>query len=203
MHSQLLSRLSTALGRESAKRELRWMMQALEDAPRDDTLADMVARRAAGEPLQYILGTQPFGPLSLLTRAPVLIPRPETEDWTFRLSALLTPSPRKPVRLLDLCTGSGCIPLLLCRLWPPGAVRAYGVDIGTEAVQLATENAARTGFGAPAQAEADPPARNTFRAVGMGQAARVAHILRDPGGLARTQIWKDPWGVDRVVVATR
>jgi release factor glutamine methyltransferase len=50
------------------------------------------------------------------------------------------------VKLLDLCTGSGCIPLLLCHLWPPGSVRAFGIDLSEEAVQLATENAAQCGI---------------------------------------------------------
>ena len=45
--------------------------------------------------------------------------------------------------LLDLGTGSGCIPLLLCHLSPPGTVHAHGVDISPHAIQLATDNAAR------------------------------------------------------------
>ncbi len=53
------------------------------------------------------------------------------------------PSPERPISILDLCTGSGCIPLLLCHLWPQGSVRACGVDVSVDAVELATENAAR------------------------------------------------------------
>lgn len=89
----------------------------------------------------HLTGTQPFGPLNLLTRPPVLIPRPETEEWTLRLADLLKPTRRNPVSILDLCTGSGCIPLLLCRVWPAGSVRAYGVDISRDAIQLARDNA--------------------------------------------------------------
>jgi release factor glutamine methyltransferase len=93
------------------------------------------------EPLQYIIGDQPFGPLNIITRPPVLIPRPETEEWSFSLSSLFNPSPSNPLSLLDLCTGTGCIPLLLCHLWPKGSVRAYGVDISPNAINLAKENA--------------------------------------------------------------
>ncbi|GJE92190.1 peptide chain release factor N(5)-glutamine methyltransferase [Phanerochaete sordida] len=148
---------------------MRWMMQAVQqpNQQRGNAIEDMVARRVSGEPLQYILGIQPFGPLNLLTRPPVLIPRPETEDWTMRLTKYVTPSLMRPIRLLDLCTGSGCIPLLLCRVWPAGSVKAYGVDIAAEAVQLASENTAICGF---SESSDDPPSRspfvrNTFRPI--------------------------------------
>ena len=96
-------------------------------------------------------GNQPFGPIIIKTRAPTLIPRPETEDWTIRLASLL--EDRFPVkdggerttvlRMLDLCTGTGCIPILLSHLrrQAGGITVAYGVDISTDAVSLAWENA--------------------------------------------------------------
>jgi release factor glutamine methyltransferase len=98
---------------------------------------------ATETPLTSSTGTQPFGPLSLLTRPPVLIPRPETEHWAIQLSDLISPTPENPVSVLDLCTGSGCIPLLLCHVWPKGSARAYGVDISSDAIQLAKDNADR------------------------------------------------------------
>lgn len=73
----------------------------------------------------------------------MLIPRPETEDWAIRLSQLIRPTPNRPLSLLDLCTGSGCIPLLLCHLWPQGSTRAVGVDISQDAINLARDNASR------------------------------------------------------------
>jgi release factor glutamine methyltransferase len=87
------------------------------------------------------LGTQPFGPLDIITRPPVLIPRPETEYWTQRLALSITPSPDKPAHVLDLCTGSGCIPLLLCASWSPGSAFVLGIDTSIEALQLAQDNA--------------------------------------------------------------
>src|ERR1700722_284317 len=89
----------------------------------------------------HIAGSQPFGPLEILTRPPVLIPRPETEGWTIKLSEFFLPTPQRPISLLDLCTGTGCIPLLLCHLWPKGSVTALGVDISPDAVELAKDNA--------------------------------------------------------------
>ncbi|KAL5485316.1 hypothetical protein ACEPAI_7958 [Sanghuangporus weigelae] len=151
----VLARLSRALGASSARHELKWMKDHALDAK---TLQGMVQRRLNGEPLQYILGTQPFGPLELKVRRPVLIPRPETEDWTLRLARLLSSSSSssssnlrmrrtnqesEPLKLLDLCTGTGCIPLLLCHMWRHngGNVRALGLDIAGEAIELAKENA--------------------------------------------------------------
>jgi release factor glutamine methyltransferase len=58
-YAHFLSQLSSVLGRESARQELRWMMQAsqtINQQPSMD-LSNMVARRLSGEPLQYILGT--------------------------------------------------------------------------------------------------------------------------------------------------
>ena len=79
-----------------------------------------------------------------------MIPRPETEDWTIRLAYLLddrfptkSRGEKRALRILDLCTGTGCIPILLSHLRREagGTTLAYGVDISTDAVLLARENA--------------------------------------------------------------
>ncbi|KAG2747364.1 S-adenosyl-L-methionine-dependent methyltransferase, partial [Suillus brevipes Sb2] len=142
-------------------REFKWMKQAL-IASHAPTLPAMLQRRLSGEPLQYILGTTPFGPLDLLTRPPTLIPRPETEDWTLRLADMLTPTPLRPLSVLDLCTGTGCIPLLLCHLWPPGSTRAHGVDISQDAIRLATDNAARCNVPSFQPSSLTPYSQNVF-----------------------------------------
>ncbi|KLO09242.1 S-adenosyl-L-methionine-dependent methyltransferase [Schizopora paradoxa] len=149
----LVLQLAKILGRRQAKQELRWMQDTLLNKHQNDEksflMNQMIKRRIAGEPLQYILGTQPFGHLELLVRKPVLIPRPETEDWTIRLASLLSPSADRPLKLLDLCTGSGCIPLLLCHLWQKGSLRAVGVDVSHDALQLAKDNAKRVNVSSP------------------------------------------------------
>jgi len=144
--AQLVTTLGDIIGRDSARLELKWLMQAIQSDKGTRTrpfpsLSTMLSRRVHGEPIQYILGTQPFGNLDILTRPPVLIPRPETEYWTLRLAHSITPSPQKPAHVLDLCTGSGCIPLLLCATWPPGSTTVVGIDISLEALQLAQDNA--------------------------------------------------------------
>ncbi|KAL0578746.1 hypothetical protein V5O48_003244 [Marasmius crinis-equi] len=97
-----------------------------------------------------LTGSQPFHELHLRVHQPVLIPRPETEEWAIRLSELLVPSKlalSRPLSILDLGTGTGCIPLLLCHVWrPKGQVRAHGIDINPAAVELANENGAACGL---------------------------------------------------------
>ncbi|KAF9296701.1 hypothetical protein BGZ88_012060 [Linnemannia elongata] len=108
------------------------------------------------KPLQYILGTQPFMDLEILTRPPTLIPRWETEEWAARLATALKSNPlifrqthqntssttTPQFNILDICSGSGCIPLGLASALPPGSSRLFGADIHPKAVQLARDNAA-------------------------------------------------------------
>ena len=91
-------------------------------------------------PLQYLLGSVDFGPLEILVEAPTLIPRPETEEWCFNLLSSLAPLAQAPLRILDMCSGSGCIGLWLAKALPNSTV--YGVDISDAALALAEKNAA-------------------------------------------------------------
>lgn len=59
---------------EQATAELRWLREHVSEKP-TRRLAELCERRGRGEPLQYILGTQPFGGLEILCRKDVLIPR--------------------------------------------------------------------------------------------------------------------------------
>ncbi|KZV81609.1 S-adenosyl-L-methionine-dependent methyltransferase [Exidia glandulosa HHB12029] len=138
--NELLVALKNKLGAADAANELRWMRQYAKQ--KRIPVRPLVERRVAHEPLQYILGTQPFGKLDIVVRKPVLIPRPETEDWTMRLAKRRRPGPDYPrLNVLDLCTGTGCIPILLARTWRRGGMRALAIDIGDEAVMLAQRNA--------------------------------------------------------------
>ena len=105
---------------------------------------------------------------------------------------MLAPSPRAPVRVLDLCTGTGCIPLLLCAQWPPGSTLAVGVDISPAALELAAENAAvcsvPTSTPAPASTNVFVPFRGDLRDYLMEHLASAASLTRqyyDAGALAR------------------
>ena len=101
------------------------------------------------KPIQYILGSVPFLDLIINVRPPILIPRPETEEWIERLieemknASLLDTIPTESLEvggiILDLCTGSGCIALALAKAFPNAHI--YATDISDQALQLAQENA--------------------------------------------------------------
>ncbi len=101
----------------------------------------LLARRAAGEPLQYVLGEWGFRRLTLRVDGRALIPRPETETVVERCLALLAGC--EAPRVLDVGTGSGAIALAIADEHP--GARVTGVDVSAEALSLARENAARTG----------------------------------------------------------
>jgi len=106
-------------------------------APRD-LLEPLVARRLNHEPIAYILGVWEFFSLEFAVRAPVLVPRPETEHL---VEAALRHMAGGPARVLDLCTGSGCVAVSLAKNAPGATVTA--VDIAQHAAALARENAQR------------------------------------------------------------
>ncbi|MBN2288824.1 MAG: peptide chain release factor N(5)-glutamine methyltransferase [Candidatus Glassbacteria bacterium] len=81
---------------------------------------ELVRRRGAHEPLQYILGSWGFRGLEIAVGPDVLVPRPETEQLVELLIGLIgrtpgekSPGARAPLRVLDLCTGSGAVGLSL------------------------------------------------------------------------------------------
>ncbi|MBO4566358.1 MAG: peptide chain release factor N(5)-glutamine methyltransferase [Bacteroidales bacterium] len=140
---------------------------SLEAAPE---LSEGLARLLDGEPLQYVTGVQEFYGRRFRVRPGVLIPRPETEILVREacVHALQLPGAREHgsgalsgPRVLDLCTGSGCIAWSVA-LEVPGA-RVVGVDISDEALAVArTQNPAappsfpaRPGISAPQFIEAD------------------------------------------------
>ena len=126
----------------------------------DDVLA-AVARLAGGEPLQYVLGIACFYGRDFKVNPSVLIPRPETEilcrSAVDMLSGQNSAVGRK-TRVLDLCTGSGCIAWTMA-LENPGA-EVVAVDISDDALAVASaqdfsEELSRTGAQAPAFVKAD------------------------------------------------
>jgi release factor glutamine methyltransferase len=100
-----------------------------------DQFREVIERRAAGEPLQYITGTQDFFGREFRVTPDVLIPRPETELLVE--AALEVNKPRSLI--CDVGTGSGCIALtLLCEL---GHARAVALDKSPAALEIAKFNA--------------------------------------------------------------
>lgn len=103
-------------------------------------LEDLVARRLGGEPLQYIEGSAPFGPLDLVVDERVLVPRPETEG----LYEIAVRMVRNPEVIVDLCTGSGALALALKKAFPSAAV--FATDISDDAIDVAVVNKRQNDF---------------------------------------------------------
>lgn len=100
-----------------------------------------VKRLEQGEPIQYVLGWTWFAGLKFNVRSGVLIPRPETEWLVNSICANSVPSNDRPLRILDIGTGSGCIALSIKQRLPEAYVEAW--DISTEALSIAADNARR------------------------------------------------------------
>jgi release factor glutamine methyltransferase len=141
LDAQLL--LLQVLGRPAGERA--WLL-----AHDGDTLDEMqqrqftllCGRRAAGEPLAYIVGRKEFFGLDLMVDRRVLVPRPDTEtlvEWALELLAA-TPSPR----LVDLGTGSGAIALAIKSRRPDAQVLA--TDRSGGALEVASANAQALGL---------------------------------------------------------
>lgn len=99
-------------------------------------------RLCGGEPLQYVTGVQEFCGRRFKVRPGVLIPRPETEELVATAAERL----RGRGRVLDLCTGSGCIAWSLALDCPEAKVT--GVDISDEALAVAREQFSSEGASA-------------------------------------------------------
>lgn len=117
------------------------------------SLAQLVDRRACGEPVAYLLGRAWFHGLSFAVNRAVLIPRPETEllvDWGLAWLAARERTLPAP-RVLDVGTGSGAVIVALAHAWrerfPPAAGRREphwtAVDLSEAALTVARENARR------------------------------------------------------------
>ncbi len=136
--------------------------------PELDSLRKLVQRRGQREPLQHLVGSTSFCGLEMTVNRHVLIPRPETEllaeaGWQFLnqltpsegragspLPAALRTSDNgahgvtRPTTALDFGTGSGCIAIALAAKSP--AAHVVALDVSTDALALARQNAARNGL---------------------------------------------------------
>lgn len=148
-----------AIAGDGAAREARWLVREVAGVERSwVTLLDeraevaelarfdaLVARRAAGEPLQYVIGHWPFRSVDLCVDERALIPRPETEQVAdVALAELDALGADAPV-VVDLGTGTGALALSIAVERPDTWV--LGIEMSRPALELAMENRDRVGLG--------------------------------------------------------
>ena len=103
-----------------------------------DALQNALKQLKEGRPIQYIIGKAWFLSNEYTVNEHVLIPRPETEelvDWIIEYAQIID----KPLQILDIGTGSGCIPIALQLALPHCSIA--GLDISEEALAIAQQNA--------------------------------------------------------------
>ncbi|MGH8140863.1 MAG: peptide chain release factor N(5)-glutamine methyltransferase [Steroidobacteraceae bacterium] len=116
--------------------------ETMPSAARARRYAELIERRAGGEPVAYITGHREFWSLQLGVSSTVLVPRPETELLVERA---LVARPDRTGRIADLGTGSGAIALALASARPEWQITA--TDVSEEALATARTNAAALGLG--------------------------------------------------------
>lgn len=129
-----LSAILRAGGIADAELEAKWIAEDIPDFAR---AAEIAERRAKHEPLQYLLGKWEFYGLTLRVGEGVLIPRADTETLVDavldRLRGRIAP------KIVDLCTGSGCIALAIASKRPDAKI--VGIEKSHDAMQYAVTNA--------------------------------------------------------------
>jgi release factor glutamine methyltransferase len=103
----------------------------------------LVARRAHGEPVAYLVGHKEFMALDFEVTPAVLVPNPDTEVLVQRAVALAREAAR-PFRVADIGTGSGCIAVAVAHYAPE--VEVWATDISAEALEVAARNVAKHGL---------------------------------------------------------
>lgn len=106
-------------------------------ATQEDQLIDIIAALMNHRPIQYVLGEAWFSGMKFLVNEHTLIPRPETEELIEWIKATANPEPQK---ILDIGTGSGCIPIALKKEFPLWQLSA--LDVSDDTLQVAQQNAA-------------------------------------------------------------
>ena len=158
---ELLRVCAAELGSEQ---EARWLCEHASglkrgdfDAARDEVVSErcgialraMIARRLAGEPLQYVMKSWAFRHLDVLVDNRVLIPRPETEvvvQAAIDLANEMLRKSKPKLRVADLGTGSGVIGLSLASELPRGSTEVWLTDLSADALEVARANLAGSGL---------------------------------------------------------
>ncbi|MCA6078253.1 peptide chain release factor N(5)-glutamine methyltransferase [Fulvivirga sedimenti] len=107
-------------------------------AEKSKTLLKYIDRINQGEPVQYILGEGYFYGRPFIVNSNVLIPRSETEEL---IELILNENPDKRLRVFDVGTGTGCIPITLAKERP--GLKCFALDFSPRALKVARQNAER------------------------------------------------------------
>jgi len=120
------------------------------EAPEAGWYVAALRRRMKREPLQHILGSQPFRHVTVRVTADAMVPRPETELLAAWALDLLPRGPRRPLAI-DLGTGTGCIACAIASERPD--VEVIALEAAARAVTLARENVVALGLSARVRVE--------------------------------------------------
>jgi len=112
------------------------MVEAFEEDSLSESLFQDFERLKTGEPVQYIIGKAPFYGREFFVDESVLIPRNETEEL---VHMIIKENPEPGKKILDIGTGSGCIPISLALEMKGSDV--YSADVSEDAIEVAMENA--------------------------------------------------------------
>jgi len=127
------------------RKDRAWLITHRDDTLNDEDRRDFdeaIQRRTRRKPLQYIIGNQEFWGLEFRVTPDVLIPRPETE-FIIEATLAIMQKRNQPARIIDLCTGSGCIAVSLAKELTSAHVIA--TDASKKALAVARENARNHG----------------------------------------------------------
>jgi len=144
-----------------------------------------VHRRMSGEPLQYIEGTVPFGPVELVVDRRVLVPRPETEHMFESAVAAVD----QPAVIVDLCCGSGNLALALAATFP--LARIFAIDISSGATEVTALNATRN------ELDIEVLVGDLFDPLPESVAGTVDLLIANPPYLAQHELQSLPADVQR------
>ena len=138
------------LEKASGKNGARLLMERDETIPgrEYDRYEEMIRRRMNREPLQYIYGTWEFMGLDFKCSPACLIPRQDTELLSMTAIAeikKMTEESGLGIRLLDMCTGSGCVVISVVKLAECPGLYAAAADISEDALEIARQNAESNG----------------------------------------------------------
>lgn len=152
--NQLVQQLLPASNnRILAEQEAWWLLEAVTRTNKSSLLSNpptltqqqlnilaafITQRVKEHKPLQYVLENVPFCGLTIKVKPPILIPRPETEEWVTWLIDLYKKAGITDFTAIDACTGSGCIGSALAQHFPQAKI--IGIDINPSAIDLANQN---------------------------------------------------------------